>query len=177
MRKGGSILHTGAPADDHEYFARIRSAEILRQALRRELRLYGSERARARDVGIDRNMLRRFVSGESVPRLRALERIRDWASDRSEPRIPLAQVALALLVDDLRPPARPGARRRVAAALAECFHESGDGAPTWVLDELAAGEAPAPAAAPATRAEQTLARIRALLDGTGAADPAAGEEE
>jgi hypothetical protein len=125
-----------ARASNPDAFERMRELETLRQMIRRELRRNAGQRTLAREIGIHRESLRKFVEGQSIPLEANLEEIRDWAADRRSVDLPLAQVALALLVDDLPPPRRPRARRRFAKLLRELYGETGEGVPTWVTDEL-----------------------------------------
>jgi hypothetical protein len=128
--------HQMAQASDPTAFGDLLELEMLRQVLRRELRKQGGQRTLAREIGVHRETLRKFVEGQSTPMDVNLNQIREWAHDRPEIKIPLALVALAILVDDLPPPRRPEARRRFAAMLMELYQETGEGIPTWVSDEL-----------------------------------------
>jgi hypothetical protein len=161
MERTTRILRTGSPHRDMAHIADLRELELLRQVLRRDLRLHSGQRTLAREIGIDRTVLRKFVSGQSVPESHALHRIREWAQDRPELAIPISQVGLAMLAHDLPPADRPMARKRLAAAFAACFREAG--MPVWVTDELAGGPELPPLGS-TTQAEVKLARIREILD-------------
>jgi hypothetical protein len=128
--------HQMAQASDPNALRNLLELETLRQVLRRELRKQGGQRTLAREIGVHRETLRKFAEGQSTPVDMHLEQIREWARDRPEIKIPLALVAVAILVDDLPPPQRPAARRRFAATLAKMYEENGEGIPTWVSDEL-----------------------------------------
>jgi hypothetical protein len=157
---------TITPAVDVDHFADVRELETLRSILRREMRTHGGQRGLARQIGIDRGSLRKFASGQSTPERRTVQAIREWAADRPPVSVPFAAVALALLVDDLGPAARPAARRHLAAVLGR-YHEAGGGVPTWVGDEIGRADmselaAGAPTATPVAVA--LLARIRELVE-------------
>lgn len=128
--------HTLVTAADAAHFADVRESETLRQIARRELRTHGGQRTLAREIGVHRETLRKFVEGQSMPTHPNLEQIRDWAANRPEARIPMALVALAVMVEDLPPGRRPAARKRLAGMMAELYGETGEGVPTWVADEL-----------------------------------------
>lgn len=120
---------------DFDVFADVRSLEMLRQALRREIQVHTSLRALAHDIGVDRGTLRKFLAMESVPRAENLEKIRDWAADRPDLWIPLGTVALALLVNDLPAPLRAPVRRQVAGELADAYTREERRVPEWLARE------------------------------------------
>jgi transcriptional regulator with XRE-family HTH domain len=128
--------HRLAEASDPNAFADLREVELLRQTLRRELRNHGGQRTLAREIGVHRETVRKFAEGQSTPSEPNLAEIREWAADRPEINVPMAVVALAVLVDDLSPPSRPGARTRIARLLLDLYSETGEGVPSWVKDEL-----------------------------------------
>lgn len=128
--------HRLAEAADADHFADARELETLRQMVRRELRTHGGQRSLAREVGVYREVLRKFAEGQSRPTGPNLDEIRDWAGNRPEIRIPMALVALALMVEDLPPARRPSARRRLAELMGDLYAQAGEGAPTWISDEL-----------------------------------------
>jgi hypothetical protein len=128
--------HALVPAADASHFADVREVETLRQIARRELRTHGGQRTLAREIGVHRETLRKFVEGQSLPTQPNLELIRDWAANRPEARMPMALVALAVMVEDLPPSRRPGARKRLAGLMAELYGETAEGVPGWVADEL-----------------------------------------
>jgi transcriptional regulator with XRE-family HTH domain len=163
MRKLETMRRTTTTVQDVDLFADLRELEALRQVVRRELRVHGGQRTLAREIGIDRGSLRKFATGQSTPTGGTLARIQEWAGDRPGLAIPLSLVALALLVDDVSPAARPGARRQLAALLGRIYDGTGEGVPTWVGDEVGGGDplALAPTGTPAERA--LLSRIRELV--------------
>ena len=128
--------HVLTVATDADHFADVREIETLRQMARRELRTHGGQRTLAREMGVHRETLRKFVEGQSTPVDANMEEIRDWAGNRPEIQIPMALVALAVLVEDLPPARRPSARKRLAGLMAELYDETTEGIPTWVTDEL-----------------------------------------
>jgi hypothetical protein len=128
--------HVLAVATDADHFADVREIETLRQVARRDLRTHGGQRTLAREIGVHRETLRKFVEGQSTPVDANMGEIRDWAGNRPEIQIPMALVALAVLVEDLPPAKRPSARKRLAGLMAELYGETKEGVPTWVGDEL-----------------------------------------
>ena len=125
-----------AQASDSQRLSELLEIEMLRQIVRRELRTHGGQRTLAREIGIHRTSLRKFADGQSTPEPTNLAEIREWAADRPQVEMPMALVALAVLMDDLPPAARPGARHRFAKLLHDLYSETGEGVPTWVSNEL-----------------------------------------
>lgn len=128
--------HNLAVAADADHFADVREIETLRQMVRRELRTHSGQRTLAREIGVHRETLRKFASGQSRPAEANLEDIREWAQNRPELRIPMAVIGLALLMEDLPPTRRPAARRRMVELMSDLYAETTEGTPTWVSDEL-----------------------------------------
>lgn len=127
---------TLAQAADSDRLAELLEIEMLRQVIRRELRTHGGQRTLAREIGVHRECIRKFAEGQSTPTEPNLELIREWAADRPQAQLPLALVALGVLMDDLPPVRRPAARQRFARLLFDLYAETGEGVPTWIRDEL-----------------------------------------
>lgn len=128
--------HRLAQASDSERLSELLEIEMLRQMVRRELRTHSGQRSLAREIGIHRTSLRKFAEGQSTPEPTNLAEIREWATDRPQIEMPLALLALAVLMDDLPPASRPAARQRFASLLFELYEQTGEGVPTWVTNEL-----------------------------------------
>ncbi|MBB4635642.1 helix-turn-helix domain-containing protein [Longimicrobium terrae] len=128
--------HRIARASDSEKLTELLEIEMLRQVVRRELRTHAGQRTLAREIGVHRTTIRKFAEGQSTPEISNLAEIREWASDRPRIEMPMALVALAVLMDDLPPASRPAARQRFASLLMDLYEETGEGIPTWVTDEL-----------------------------------------
>ncbi|MBB4635924.1 helix-turn-helix transcriptional regulator [Longimicrobium terrae] len=161
MRRTDTIRRTYTPAQDERRFREERELETLRHLVRRELRIHAGQRTLAREMGIDRGSLRKFAAGQSTPGEWTLRQIREWAADRPELPVPIAAVALALLVDGLPPDVRPHARREVSATLAGLYESRREGVPTWIADELEGAELPPAVRVPASTANSSP--DRALL--------------
>lgn len=110
--------------------------EGLRQIVRRELRVHAGQRVLARNLGISRAVIRKFLEMRSVPTAANMALLTDWAADRPEVDTPLGAVCLALLSSELAPGMRYAGRRRVAEALAGVYAESAAEVPAWLADEL-----------------------------------------
>jgi len=169
MRRVDVVTLTASESADADRFFDLRRIEILRQVVIREIRVHGGLRGIARSMRIDRGSLRKFVEGQSTPQPETLRLIADWAGNRPEATIPLGLVGLAVLLADVRPVDRPRARRRIAAVLAGIYQASGEGSPTWIVDEMG-GEAVSAEAHDITSGDASpeersvLAEIRRLLN-------------
>jgi DNA-binding XRE family transcriptional regulator len=128
--------HRIARASDSEKLTELLEIEMLRQVVRRELRTHAGQRTLAREIGVHRTTIRKFAEGQSTPETSNLAEIREWAADRPRVEMPMALVALAVLMDDLPPASRPAARQRFASLLMDLYAQTGEGIPTWVTDEL-----------------------------------------
>jgi len=115
----------------------IATLERLRQMLRREVRTHAGQRVVARDVGVHREVLRKFVEGQSTPTSQTIELMQDWAGDRPEYSVPLPLVALAILAEEVPAPARASFRKQIAQLLASRLQAANCDVPSWVHDELA----------------------------------------
>jgi hypothetical protein len=167
MQRTHTIQRTTTPKSDVDHIFDVRSQEIARQTLRREIRVHKGQRGLAREIRCDRGSLRKFMSGQSTPEPYTFSLIREFAADRPEISIPLSLVGLALLVEDVKPELRPRARRDIAAVMRAVYSDSGEGAPTWVEDEIAENAISAAAQEIATtvisRETRVLEEIRRLL--------------
>jgi hypothetical protein len=160
---------TSTAAEDFDRYVDEREREMLRQIVRGELRTHTGQRTLSREIGIDRGSLRKFADGRSAPATSTLRRLREWAADRPEKRVPMPLVGLALLVEDLPSAVRATARRRVAACLETLYRDAGVGAPTWITDESTGSGLAAVHPGYATERE-VLLRIRDLVGGYEAAE-------
>ncbi len=136
MKHGALARRDALRPLDFDHFADAHAIESLRLALCRELRVYGGQRALARQIGICRGTLRKFVEMRSLPTPQNLDKIRDWAADRPEVRPPLGAIALAILAGDMPAGARLRLRRGLARELAAAYREAGAELPSWVAEEL-----------------------------------------
>jgi hypothetical protein len=168
MHRTFTVKRTIDPRTDADRIFDVRTQEIARQVLRREVRVHGGARGLAREVRVNRGSLRKFMTGQSTPEPRTFGLICDFAADRPEPTVPLSLVALALLVDDVKPEHRPRARRDIAAIMKVIYADSGEGAPTWVEDEIAENAiseaAQAVATTRVTSERKVIDGIRRLLE-------------
>lgn len=142
MRHHRTVTGGRLPADlartrDFEIVADARRLERLRQAIRREVRAQSSLRSLARDIGVDRGTLRKFLAMESVPQTDNLARIEDWLENRAEVWPPPGAVAFAVLVRDLPGQNRGVVRRQLACLLASAFTEAKMLVPEWLELESA----------------------------------------
>ncbi len=110
--------------------------ESLRQAVRRELRTHGGQRTLAKQLGLSRSVIRKFVEMRSVPAAENLQVIQEWAADRPDVETPLGSLCFAVLAAELSPALRYQARLRLAEALAEVYAGSDEAAPAWLAHEL-----------------------------------------
>jgi len=120
---------------DFHLLADARRLEMLRQAIRREVRSQSSLRSLAKHIGVDRGSLRKFLAMESVPSVENLAKIVDWSQERPEVWTPLGSVVLAVLVLDLPGPRRASARKQLARTLAAAFSDAEMPVPEWLREE------------------------------------------
>jgi hypothetical protein len=133
------LRRTGVEPGRSREFNRIIDAwrlEELRQALRRELRTHSGQLALARMIGVGRSVVRKLLEMRSVPEPRNLDRLREWAADRPAVETPFGVVCLAVLVEDMPPAARYGARLELAETLTRLYGQTGADVPQWLGLEL-----------------------------------------
>ena len=134
---GGRLPADLARKRDFEIVADAGRLERLRQAIRREVRVQSSLRSLAREIGVDRGTLRKFLAMESVPQTDNLARIEDWLENRVDVWPPRGAVALAVLVLDLPGQQRGVVRRQLARLLASAFTKANTPVPEWLELESA----------------------------------------
>jgi transcriptional regulator with XRE-family HTH domain len=142
MRHFRPVISVRLPADlalkrDFDIVADARRLEMLRQGIRREVKLQSSLRALAQRIGVDRGSLRKFLTMESVPDWENLAKIEEWLENRAEVWTPLGAVTLAVLVLDLPGPRRGPTRKQLARVLASAFAEAELPIPEWLDAEWA----------------------------------------
>ena len=113
-----------------------RELETLRRALRRELAVHGGQVGLAREIGVDRIVIRKFLELRTKPLPDNLQRIRDWVENRPPTFTPFGSVLLAALVRDLPGGSRACTRRDLADALASNYQRAGESIPDWLRNEL-----------------------------------------
>jgi transcriptional regulator with XRE-family HTH domain len=139
MQHTDQVRRTGVAPGRSREFSRIVDAwrlEELRQALRRELRTHRGQLALARMIGVGRSVVRKLLEMRSVPEPRNLDRLHEWAADRPAVETPFDVVCLAVLVEDLPPDARYGARLELAEMLTRLYGQAGADVPQWLGLEL-----------------------------------------
>lgn len=111
--------------------------EELRQAIRRELRVYRcGQESLARMAGVGRAVVRKLLEMRSVPEPENLGRLAEWAADRPSAETPLPLVCMAVLLDGLPAGERYRARLELAESLARLYREAGIEVPPWLVLEV-----------------------------------------
>jgi len=167
MRRVQRPIRTGTFGEYWDRIVDARELETVRQQLRRELRVHGSQRALATEIGISRGTLRKFERGESTPDRVSLAKLTRWAEDRPGLELGTDVLGLALLMEELPPTSRPRSRKRVATVLRAEYLAADLQVPKWISDEIQRGdlsEAAAGTGKPPHRDRVLLLRIRALLE-------------
>ena len=136
MRPGFRLGGGSVTRSEIDHYADQRELERLRRTVARELATHHGQEALAREIGVSRIVLRRFLAF-SVPRPAHAQKIREWAEDRPPVWIPFGAVLLATAVAGLPAPERTRARLDLAGALADGFRRSGRALPGWLKEELA----------------------------------------
>lgn len=113
-----------------------RELETLRRALRRELAVHGGQMGLAREVGVDRIVIRKFLEMRTRPVPENLQKIRDWVENRPPVHTPFGCVLLAALVADLPGGSRGRTRRELAEAIAANYQRAGESIPDWLRAEI-----------------------------------------
>lgn len=124
-----------APEHDLNIFLELYLLERLRRVVRRDLRVHNRQQDLAREIGISRGSLRKFVEDLSIPSHPVQQRLRDWVESRPPIWTPPGAVALVLLVHDLPYETRGEARRRLARELAAIHGEAGREVARWLVEE------------------------------------------
>lgn len=125
-----------APEHDLNIFLELYLLERVRRMVRRDLRVHNGQQDLAREIGISRGSLRKFIEDQSIPSHPVQQRLRDWVESRPPIWTPPGAVALVLLVHDLPYQARGEARRRLARELATIHGEAGREVARWLAEEI-----------------------------------------
>ena len=156
MRLGALVGPGTIQPRELDALADERELESLRRALRRELAVHGGQVGLAREIGVDRIVIRKFLEMRTKPLPENLQRIRDWVENRPPTFTPFGCVLLSALVRDLPGASRARTRHELAEVMATNYQRAGESIPDWLRDELgmpAAGpEAEAAALSPARMA-------------------------
>jgi hypothetical protein len=136
MRLGTLIGPGTIQPKEIDALADDRELETLRRALRRELKVHGGQVGLAREIGVDRIVIRKFLDLRTKPIPANLQKIREWMEDRPPAYTPFGCVLLAALVRDLPGANRARARKELAEALAANYQRAGESVPDWVGSEL-----------------------------------------
>lgn len=126
-----------AQGHDLRLFGDLYDLERVRQVLRRELKVHGGQAGLAREIGISRGSLRKFLNDLTIPTHPVTERLVEWTADRPEGWTPPGAVAVTLLVHDLPRHLRGPAHRRLLETFAAIHTEAGVALPEWVAAALA----------------------------------------
>ena len=125
-----------APEHDLNIFLELYLLERVRRMVRRDLRVHNGQQDLAREIGISRGSLRKFIEDQSIP---LPPRAAAAPGLGGEPPTHLdtpGAVALVLLVHDLPYQARGEARRRLARELAAIHGEAGREVARWLAEEI-----------------------------------------
>ena len=144
MRLGFRLSPGGMTRGEIDLYADERELERLRRTVRRELATHPGQEALAREIGVSRIVLRRFLAF-SVPRPAHAQKIREWAEDRPPVWVPFGTVLLATAVRDLPADERARARQELARVLAGGFLRAGRALPAWLEEESSLGGVSTPA--------------------------------
>lgn len=134
MRLGFRLGAGGVTRSEIDLYADERELERLRRTVRRELDSHPGQEALAREIGVSRIVLRRFLEF-SVPLEKHTQKIREWAEDRPPVWVPFGAVLLGTMVRDLPAPERARTRRELAGVLADGCLRAGCTVPRWVEEE------------------------------------------
>ena len=135
MRLGSRLGAGGVTRSEIDLYADERELERLRRIVRRELATHPGQESLAREIGVSRIVLRRFLAF-SVPLPKQLRKIGEWAEDRPPMWVPFAAVLLGTAVRDLPAPERARARWELARVIAGGFLRADRAVPAWLSEEL-----------------------------------------
>jgi hypothetical protein len=136
MRLGALVGPGTIQPREIDALADERELEALRRALRRELAVHGGQVGLAREIGVDRIVIRKFLEMRTRPLPDNLQKIRDWVENRPPTYTPFGSVLLAALVRDLPGGSRARTRRELAEAMASNYQRAGESIPDWLRSEL-----------------------------------------
>ena len=132
----GKLVGPGSlQTPEFDRLADERELESHRKALLGELAVHGGLVGLAREIGVGRIVLRKFLIHYSKPAEKNLAKIREWAANRPPAFAPFGSVLLRTLVSELPPELRGRARAEVADVLAMNFQRAGT-IPDWLRLEL-----------------------------------------
>lgn len=143
MRLGFRLSPGGMTRAEIDLYADERELERLRRTVRRELATHPGQEALAREIGVSRIVLRRFLAF-SIPRPAHAQRIREWAEDRPPVWVPFGAVLLATAVRDLPAGERTRVRAELARVLADGLLRTGQALPAWLEEEASLAGVPTP---------------------------------
>lgn len=118
-----------------ESYSDQRELELTRQAVAKELRGNPGQEALAREIGVSRIVIRKFVDQVAVPTTENLVKIREWAENTRPVLATYGAVVLALAVAEVRGSSRADARRGIALALLQGYESAGVAVPEWLAVE------------------------------------------
>lgn len=136
MRLGAVVGPGSIQPREIDALADERELETLRRALRRELAVHGGQVGLAREIGVDRIVIRKFLEMRTRPLPDNLQKIRDWVENRPATFTPFGCVLLAALVRDLPGGSRARTRHELAEAMASNYQRAGESIPDWLRSEL-----------------------------------------
>lgn len=132
MKLGYRLGPNGVTRDEIDAYADEREMERLRRTLRRELATHPGQEALAREIGVARIVLRKFLAMTATPRPKNLQKIREWAENRPPMWTPFGAVLLATAVRDLPGDERARVRHHLAQALHDGYRRAGVAVPAWL---------------------------------------------
>lgn len=135
MRLDYRLGPSGVSREEIDAYADEREMERLRRTVRRELATNPGQEALAREIGVARIVLRKFLGMAATPRPKNLQKIRDWAENRPPIWTPFGAVLLATAVRDLPGDERARVRRHLAEALHDGHRRAGTPVPDWLVAE------------------------------------------
>lgn len=162
MRLGALVGPGTIQPREIDALADERELETLRRALRRELEVHGGQVGLAREIGVDRIVIRKFLEMRTRPLPENLQKIRDWVENRPPTFTPFGCVLLAALVRDLPGDSRARTRHELAEAMAGSFQRAGESVPDWLRGELGMAAAGSEAEAAGLSPTRKVARARSL---------------
>jgi hypothetical protein len=140
MRLEYRLSGANVTREELDAYADERELERLRRTLRRELATHRGQEALAREIGVSRIVLRKFLAYQAVPRPEHLQKIREWAEDRPPLWTPFGVILLATIVRGVPASERAWTRSSLAQVLSAGFRRAGASVPTWLVEEPATGQ-------------------------------------
>jgi hypothetical protein len=162
MRLGALVGPGTLQPREIDALADERELEMLRRALRRELAVHGGQVGLAREIGVERIVIRKFLEMRTKPLPDNLQKLRDWVENRPPTFTPFGCVLLAALVRDLPSGSRAHTRRELADAMASNYQRAGESIPDWLRGELGMAPVCPEAESAALSPTRKVARARSL---------------